>query len=582
MGLRNGALVKLHPICHKCFEKCSAGHVFGYGEHCNVCAEPRRRINLTRHKMSLDDPTFGLTDTGSTSYPTTNTGNTAAAVGGLATGYLYAQKFTQGSNPGTLQSISFRCYGAGNVGVALYSHNAVNDKPASPLTTKQIIATTGPPDHLETVTMTDANRMLLVASTIYWIVFEMSVSSAVEHSGSGGRRSYKGSWTYGTAFPDPWGTSSEDTGYQACVYWTHVEIKGYAKATKAVLSDTGACISVSFYSHAAGNVRLAIFDQSGSAPNARQWQSGSVACSAAAWATVNISAGSPTSLLLVVGTYWLAWQWDSETVGPSYTAGSSGDGHYIIQAYGAFPATWTGGTSTAEKWSQYVTYTALEYISVSDSGVGTEAVAVLDIDQISVSDAGEGVDSIVSLVETVTISETGAATEAVAIREDLPVVADSGAGTEAVAVSESVPISDQGAGVETTTIVDNVTIHETGLGIDIVYHIQGELSLDEVSLPHVINVTIQEPSIIEDLAVMEALPYRSQLGKEGRRLIIQGWTDSLSTLEILRGYGDGQKHLLLLPTGDSMSILVGDVRTPENVENYDRYDYAIDAIEVVD
>ena len=81
---------------------------------------------------------------------------------------------------------------------------------------------------------------------------------------------------------------------------------------------------------------------------------------------------------------------------------------------------------------------------------------------------------------------------------------------------------------------------------------------------------------------MDALPYRKQLGKRGRSLRIQGWTDSFSTLEILRGYADGVKHLLILPTGDSMYVLLSDVRTPENVENYDRYDYEVDAVEVVD
>ena len=70
--------------------------------------------------------------------------------------------------------------------------------------------------------------------------------------------------------------------------------------------------------------------------------------------------------------------------------------------------------------------------------------------------------------------------------------------------------------------------------------------------------------------------------KEGRSLRIQGWTDSLSTLETLRGYDDGEKHLLLLPTGDSMNVHVTDVRTPDNVENYGRYDYEMDAVEVVD
>jgi hypothetical protein len=65
-------------------------------------------------------------------------------------------------------------------------------------------------------------------------------------------------------------------------------------------------------------------------------------------------------------------------------------------------------------------------------------------------------------------------------------------------------------------------------------------------------------------------------------LKIQGWTDSLATLETLREYADGQKHFLLLPTGDSMYVLISDVQTPEDVANYTRYDYTITAVEAID
>lgn len=120
------------------------------------------------------------------------------------------------------------------------------------------------------------------------------------------------------------------------------------------------------------------------------------------------------------------------------------------------------------------------------------------------------------------------------------------------------------------------------LFIDTVYRVQDEVSIDTVALPHVQSISIQEPSILQDLPVMDALPYRKQRGKEGRRITIRGWTDSLTTLETLRGYADGEEYLLILPTGDSMQVHITDVRRPDNVENYDRYDYEMDALEVID
>ena len=125
----------------------------------------------------------------------------------------------------------------------------------------------------------------------------------------------------------------------------------------------GTFSSVSFYSHAVGNVRLAIFSDNAGVPNTKQWESGDVPVTASAWTTVNISAGTPTSLSLTAGTYWLVWQWNSAANGPSYTAGAANTGNYVIQSYGAFPATWSGGTASTENWSVYATYTSTPTIT---------------------------------------------------------------------------------------------------------------------------------------------------------------------------------------------------------------------------
>jgi hypothetical protein len=132
------------------------------------------------------------------------------------------------------------------------------------------------------------------------------------------------------------------------------------------------------------------------------------------------------------------------------------------------------------------------------------------------------------------------------------------------------------------TITAEIYPDDDLLLVEVAYRVQDETSIDAVALPHVLSLSIQEPSIVQDLPVMDALPYRKQRGKQGRRFTIRGWTDSLSTLETLRGYADGEKHLLMLPTGDSMNVHVTEVRTPEVVENYDIYDYEFDAVEVVD
>ena len=64
------------------------------------------------------------------------------------------------------------------------------------------------------------------------------------------------------------------------------------------------------------------------------------------------SSGTPSTLTLPAADYGVWWQYDDVGDAPSYTAGAAGNGRYLAQAYGAFPATISGDTSTAEKWTE--------------------------------------------------------------------------------------------------------------------------------------------------------------------------------------------------------------------------------------
>ena len=167
--------------------------------------------------------------------------------------------------------------------------------------------------------------------------------------------------SYATAFPTPANTGGWTAGAgHDSIYFVGVPVEGYAKATKATLSAASTINSLSFYTHATGNFRLAIYSDSSGAPGAKQWESGDTAAAATTWNTVNISAGTPTSLTLAAGTYWLAWQWNSANSGPSYALGSANTGDYLAQTYGSFPSSWSGGTLSTENWSLYATYSSAQ------------------------------------------------------------------------------------------------------------------------------------------------------------------------------------------------------------------------------
>jgi hypothetical protein len=132
--------------------------------------------------------------------------------------------------------------------------------------------------------------------------------------------------------------------------------KGFIKGTKALLPRPGVVSNVWFYSHvAAGNLRLGIYDNS--SPKSLLWQSGTISNTAAgAWISTPITAGQPGTLVLVPGTYWLAWQVDTTYDVPSYVPGTSGSGFFVSQSFGSFPAAVAGEQGSGETWSMYLDY----------------------------------------------------------------------------------------------------------------------------------------------------------------------------------------------------------------------------------
>ena len=125
--------------------------------------------------------------------------------------------------------------------------------------------------------------------------------------------------------------------------------QGAIKATRVSLPVSGYVADAKFYCHAAvGNVRLAIYNDAN--PRALVWQCAPLPA-AVGWLS------APAPLKLAAGTHWLAWQLDNGADVPGYVAGAAGDGFRIESAFGAFPASIAGATSTAETWAMHITYT---------------------------------------------------------------------------------------------------------------------------------------------------------------------------------------------------------------------------------
>lgn len=152
------------------------------------------------------------------------------------------------------------------------------------------------------------------------------------------------------------------------------------RATKAVLPEDGDIKIVWFYSHqAAGHLRLAIYDD-GIDGKSLKWQSPEITnTTSGAWLGVPISLGTPSSLTLPAGTYWLAFNTDTTAPVASYSAGVLGDGFRMGQAYGLYPSflDWADFQTVNYRWSEYLTYTPP--IPVSPTNVAVSSVTTGEI-----------------------------------------------------------------------------------------------------------------------------------------------------------------------------------------------------------
>ena len=328
--------------------------------------------------------TYGLSATGSNAnYPKYYSGDTTTVQGTSRGTSGQVDWYRQtGTIKGTVTNINLYIrINGGNVRVALYAdQGGTGQKPGALLVESASYAI----NNAFTWESIPVPATYIDASA-WWIAIQVDTTGSRYRSNAVGSNSYavQTSYTYG-AFPGTGGSSTVTAGRSlVSAYATYVQIMNFAKATKAVLNDNNAVIeSVSFYSHSTGNVRLAIYSDPPTAANSLKWDSGgSTAVTASSWNTVRIASGSPNSLTLNSGTYWLAWQWDSTNSGPSHTAGSSGDGYNMTLTYGSFPSSWTG-TSIKEKWSMFASYSLKigtydsnwHYLTVARTGTGANGL----------------------------------------------------------------------------------------------------------------------------------------------------------------------------------------------------------------
>jgi hypothetical protein len=315
--------------------------------------------------------TFGITTVGTTNYPQIDVGNTGTGTSDVEGSFLVVDPFIT-TIP--LTAIQIRTWGTissgtNNVKVSIY--NDATGWPGTLLFTE--ISSTTTANTWSTIAIPNT----YLPAGRYWLAFNTNgikpntdfITERTDVPNAG--RLYQ-PYNYGNLFPvNPlpasW-TPAANPDAEDDIYFVGVPVEGNAKAIKATLPFNATINSMSFYSFATGDFTLAIYNDNGGVPNALQWTSPSTAVSTTtAWNTVPISGGTPATLNLNAGTYWLVWQWDNTNFGPAYLPGGSNTGDYIALTYGAFPPTWSGGTLTTENWSIYASYNIITTITPANA-----------------------------------------------------------------------------------------------------------------------------------------------------------------------------------------------------------------------
>lgn len=142
-----------------------------------------------------------------------------------------------------------------------------------------------------------------------------------------------------------------------------IGVSNAVRATRAVLPEPGRLQEVRFYSHqATGHLRLALYGDGANGENLL-WQSPEITnTTSGGWISMPVASGTPASLTLPGGSYWLAFNTDASSAIASFTPGSAGAGFAVDgQPYGAFPSSlpFSGIQFLTDSWSEYLTYTQI-------------------------------------------------------------------------------------------------------------------------------------------------------------------------------------------------------------------------------
>jgi hypothetical protein len=194
------------------------------------------------------------------------------------------------------------------------------------------------------------------------------------------------------------------------------------------------------------------------------------------------------------------------------------------------------------------------------------------------TDLGAGSETSVEMTASLTISETGSGVEVEAMAASLTVTeAPVGSDLPTIAYDLGI-VTDSGVcSNENVTTPGTLIITDEGKGAEFAWRIKpSSPMIDALVLPHVLSIRISDPATMSDKKVQGgSLPRRTMVGKPGRTVEVEGWSDSRAEIDALEALCDGVRRTFYHPNGDSFGVLVTGFQPSRTVDQHNRRTYRL-------
>ena len=218
-------------------------------------------------------------------------------------------------------------------------------------------------------------------------------------------------------------------------------------------------------------------------------------------------------------------------------------------------------------------------IPITDPGTGTDTPSLAAT--IPMTDQAVGADAALPIPATLPMTDQGVAVDSPLIAATL-LLQESGLGADECGAIILAAITDSGIGTDQALIATAVSVLDDGLGADRAYLLVWQTKIGGFVFLHIDSIDITDPSIVATHPQEGTPPRRMWKGRRGREVTIKGRADTNVEVESIKALNNGEKHLAIIPTGNSFYVIVSQVQPDKKATGTDQIPYVVMAKETIE